>query len=98
MPLRTRNVPRSLRSFVAGLLSTAFLLLVVAGAEPRFSVAQNAKQGQPISKAGGNAQLVERGKYIVERVAGCGYCHTPRDKNGDPDRAKWLAGTPVFYE
>jgi len=45
-----------------------------------------------------HATQIERGKYIVEGVAGCGYCHTPRDKEGNPDRSKWLEGAPVFYE
>ncbi len=95
MPLLTTNVPRSLGSLIAGSLSTAFLLLVIAG--PRFTSAQDSKQAQHATKTSSNAQLIERGKYIVEGVAGCGYCHTPRDKNGDPDRTEWLAGAPVFY-
>jgi mono/diheme cytochrome c family protein len=96
MPLQTANVPRSFESLIAGSLSTAFLLLVIAG--PRSTSAQESKQTQQITKTSGNARLIARGKYIVEGVAGCGYCHTPRDQNGEPDRTKWLAGAPVFYE
>jgi mono/diheme cytochrome c family protein len=33
-----------------------------------------------------------RGKYIVESVAMCGQCHTPRDSQGNPDRSRWLQG------
>jgi mono/diheme cytochrome c family protein len=36
-----------------------------------------------------------RGKYLVEGVAMCGQCHTPRDANGEVDRSKWLQGAPV---
>lgn len=36
-----------------------------------------------------------RGKYIVESVAMCEMCHTPRDENGQPDRGNWLMGGPV---
>jgi len=60
--------------------------------------AQEAKKSSEAVKTSSNAKLIAQGKYIVEGVAGCGYCHTPRDKNGDPDRTKWLAGAPVFYE
>ncbi|MBI4527885.1 MAG: c-type cytochrome [Deltaproteobacteria bacterium] len=37
----------------------------------------------------------ERGKYIVERVAMCVECHTPRDDNGRIIRTKYLLGAPV---
>jgi mono/diheme cytochrome c family protein len=39
--------------------------------------------------------LLERGKYIVENVAMCELCHTPRDENGNPDRGLWLMGGPT---
>ncbi len=38
-----------------------------------------------------------RGQYIVEDVAMCGTCHTPRLADGSLDRSKWLAGAPVPY-
>ena len=38
---------------------------------------------------------IERGKYIVENVAMCELCHTPRDDNGNPDRSRWLKGGPT---
>ncbi len=31
---------------------------------------------------------VARGKYIVENLAACGDCHTPRKVDGSPDMAK----------
>lgn len=34
-----------------------------------------------------------RGAYLVEAVAHCGECHTPRDALGGLDRERWLAGT-----
>jgi len=45
--------------------------------------------------AGGGQSQIERGKYIVESVAMCELCHTPRDDNGNPDRAHWLMGGPT---
>jgi len=35
---------------------------------------------------------IERGRYLVEHVALCGDCHTPRNFLGVPDRARYLAG------
>jgi mono/diheme cytochrome c family protein len=43
----------------------------------------------------GTQSAVERGEYIVESVAMCELCHTPRDEHGDPDRGRWLMGGPV---
>ena len=40
----------------------------------------------------------QRGKYIVEGVARCGQCHTPRDDNGNPDASHWLQGAPVWLK
>jgi mono/diheme cytochrome c family protein len=72
------------------------LLFTIDG--QHFTSAQETKRSQEVAKTSGDAKLIARGKYIVEGVAGCGYCHSPRDKNGDPDRTKWLAGAPVFYQ
>jgi mono/diheme cytochrome c family protein len=38
---------------------------------------------------------VERGRYLVENVAMCGECHTPRRADGALDRDHWLDGAPV---
>jgi mono/diheme cytochrome c family protein len=35
-----------------------------------------------------------RGREIVEALAHCGECHTPRDALGGMDRSRWLAGAP----
>jgi mono/diheme cytochrome c family protein len=34
-----------------------------------------------------------RGAYLVEAVAHCGECHTPRTRTGALDRSRWLAGS-----
>jgi len=89
MPGRTiSGIPMRL---IAG-VSIAACLLAVLG-EPRPTGAQETK----LAKAGGNTALVARGKYIVEAVAACGNCHTPRLPNGEPDTSRSLAGASVPY-
>lgn len=39
---------------------------------------------------------VERGRYLVEDIAMCGECHTPRDSNGDLDQSRWLQGASIW--
>lgn len=35
-----------------------------------------------------------RGRYIVEALAHCGECHTPRNALGGLERSRWLGGAP----
>jgi len=37
---------------------------------------------------------VDRGRYLVEALAHCGECHTPRDALGGLERDAWLGGAP----
>lgn len=41
---------------------------------------------------------VERGKYLVDQVALCGDCHTPRTEKGEPIKEKYLKGSPMFFK
>lgn len=36
----------------------------------------------------------ERGRYLVEALAHCGECHTPRNALGGLDTGQWMAGAP----
>lgn len=36
-----------------------------------------------------------RGSYLVNALAHCGECHTPRNFLGGLDRSRWLAGAPL---
>lgn len=36
----------------------------------------------------------ERGRYLVEALAHCGECHSPRDRFGGLDTRRWMAGAP----
>lgn len=79
----------SLRRYLfACILLGSFALLIFCGSHS--TAAQEAKA----TASGGD---VARGKYIVEDVAMCGTCHTPRFSNGELDRSRWLAGASVPY-
>lgn len=74
------------------LLRISFLACAVA----LFSA--NAQKKEDSTKGGaetGGPASIERGKYIVESVALCEQCHTPRDEHGNPNRSLWLMGGPV---
>ncbi len=76
-------------------VSTAIALALISdGVTPAF--AQNNKP-QRQSKPASAAADVARGRYLVEDVAVCGQCHTPRDSNGNLDRRRWLQGGSVPY-
>ena len=66
---------------------------ILCGGVPQVA-AQDAKKA---ARPGGDTTLVARGQYIVEGVAVCGNCHTPRKPNGELDRSRSLAGAPVPY-
>jgi mono/diheme cytochrome c family protein len=72
---------------ISRLSLTVFLVLVAQGSRPTHAQAQR--------EAKRDAGAIERGKYIVESVAMCEQCHTQRDMNGAPDRARWLMGGPT---
>jgi mono/diheme cytochrome c family protein len=41
---------------------------------------------------------VERGRYLVQGVAGCGDCHTPTNEKGEPLTGKDLKGAPLMFK
>jgi mono/diheme cytochrome c family protein len=49
-------------------------------------------------KVGGDAQaLVKRGDYLVNQIARCGDCHTPRDAKGRLDMTRRLRGAKMWF-
>ena len=44
----------------------------------------------------GEADRVARGEYLVNNVAMCVQCHTPRDERGELERSKLLQGALVL--
>ncbi|HEV2380951.1 MAG TPA: c-type cytochrome [Chthonomonadales bacterium] len=51
---------------------------------------------KPAGSAAGGSQ-VEHGRYLVESVAMCGECHTPRDSGGQIDNSRRLEGAPMWF-
>jgi mono/diheme cytochrome c family protein len=41
---------------------------------------------------------VERGRYLVEEVAKCAECHTPRDARGELRADAWLRGARIWIK
>src|SRR3984885_12774673 len=41
---------------------------------------------------------VERGRYLVEEVAKCAECHTPRNERGELRADAWLRGAPIWIK
>jgi len=41
---------------------------------------------------------IKRGQYLVEQVAMCADCHTPRTDKGDYDRTEWLKGDVLDFK
>ena len=85
--MRTSDVTST---YVAVLL-LAVALLYAAPPTP----AQTAR-GSRAASGESNAGLIARGKYIVDDVAMCGTCHTPRNDSGEIDQARWLDGAALW--
>jgi mono/diheme cytochrome c family protein len=72
------------------LAAAALLLAIPAVAAPPAE--------KPTSTAGGQASQIARGKYLVERVAMCADCHSPRDGKGEFIRERWLQGSALDFK
>lgn len=55
-----------------------------------------AQQQAPKQNASSNEGKVARGEYIVNGVAMCGMCHTPRNDANEIDRGRWLDGAALW--
>ena len=71
----------------------AFALVLFAAA----GIASTQSSKQDVSSSSSSSQTqVKRGKYLVEEVAKCTECHTPRDSQGNLDNSRALQGAPVW--
>ena len=75
--------------------SLAILFAVVACAALVVSRASSARAAQNAPASAQEGQI-DRGRYIVQNVAMCEECHTPRDAGGNLDEAHALQGAPIW--
>lgn len=74
------------------LLVTFVVVGILLAASPR------QKADAQSQKAKASAGDIERGRYLVEEVAKCPECHTPRRADGELDSGQWLRGAPIWIE
>ncbi len=82
----------------------AFSLLSSLTVAAGVAVAAQQSSTKPVSRQISGTQTsatskeneIERGRYLVEEVARCPDCHTPRDSNGALDHSRWLQGAPIW--
>src|ERR1035441_7191633 len=73
-----------------------FVLAVGLGASRLFSRESSALAAQKAPTAPAQQSSVDRGRYLVENVAMCEECHTPRDASGALDLSRRLQGAPIW--
>src|SRR5277367_5503986 len=71
-------------------LAAAFSSSLLMSREKPAAAAQKAAAQAPAQSN------VERGRYLVEDVAMCEECHTPRDANGNLDESRRLQGAQIW--
>ena len=76
------------------LLRVLLVSVVIAGAVVVGS--SNAFQKRFALPAPPTKAEIEKGRYLVEEVARCPECHTPRQPDGKLDTAAWLQGAPIW--
>lgn len=88
----TKTLPRS--TLIAAISVAA--IVVFTGRNGGFAQQSGKQTG---ARAGNSHESqIARGQYIVEGVAVCGQCHTPRDDQGNPENGKKLQGAAVWLE
>ena len=60
------------------------------------AISANAFQKKSPKPAPSTKEEVDRGHYLVEEIAKCPECHTPRKPNGELDGEAWLQGAPIW--
>lgn len=88
MSFGSRKQGRSLKVALIGSMALVAVLMV------RAPQAQEAKRAAAPAAAGGD---IARGAYIVNSVAMCPTCHTPRTSDGQLNQSEWLQGGPIVY-
>jgi mono/diheme cytochrome c family protein len=79
------SIPKNRAAFTAYFCCVAAILLVCLSLVAKGSGRSAAQNDE-----------IQRGKYLVEEVAKCAECHTPRDDKGNLDPQAWLQGAPIW--
>ena len=74
---------------IAGLASCT--MLVIASVSVAYT--QTTKRAAPTEARESD---IAHGKYLVEEVAKCSECHTPRDSQNQLEPDRWLQGAPIW--
>jgi mono/diheme cytochrome c family protein len=76
-------------------LAAIYLLIGVSISKTAPPPGPRQAAGKSVNK-GADAGDVQRGRYLVEEVAKCPECHTPRNAQGDLERDAWLQGASTW--
>lgn len=88
---------KPVHELVFSLLASLTVAAGGASAAQQSSPKPVSKQVQsPRSSTTSKSDEIARGRYLVEEVARCPDCHTPRDSNGALDHSRWLQGAPIW--
>jgi mono/diheme cytochrome c family protein len=92
------QVPRTkaMKKMSNAMICATSLLLLGGMGTLRGFVQQTSPKGNHAAPKTSQTGDVQRGKYLVEDVAKCAECHTPRDEQGQLDSERWLQGAPVW--
>jgi mono/diheme cytochrome c family protein len=84
--------------FTAGDLGALLWVVVILGLATVIVASRPQADSQTVhaAKPVSNESQVAHGKYIVEDVAMCGMCHTPRTDSGQIDASRPLDGAAVW--
>jgi len=88
---------RKNRSVLTIAIFFTFCFVLIAGSDGAPAAYAQASRKSASESAKNSGGDVARGKYLVEGVAMCGECHTPRDSSGNLDRSHWLQGAPIRW-
>ena len=73
-----------------GLAVTLFSLSLVAA----LGISRSAAQKQATAPG----TEIKRGEYLVEQIAMCGDCHSPRNERGELRHDAWLRGARIWIQ
>lgn len=81
-----------------GLLFTAtgfsgLILVVLFGGSRYFRASGQSRAAQPAADT-----QIARGRYLVDNVAMCSECHTPRDDSGNLEANAYMKGAAIWIE